>query len=114
MTEAQIAYGLMLADDLRRWRREKDRPDGMVEVRSRIEDFTDICQRIEERRMSGRKIIEGLEQALDYAKVQSAIHEWIRLDVPVSVKMTLMPKHVAKLADRICGSITTTNEREDT
>lgn len=53
------------------------------------------------------KLHDGLRGAVEYAKVQRAIHDWIRDDAPVSVKMSLMPEHVAKLVDRICGSRTT-------
>jgi hypothetical protein len=56
---------------------------------------------------AGKKIIEGLENAAQYAAVQRAVQDWIRDDAPLAAKMNLMPTHVAKLADRICGSRTT-------
>ncbi len=52
------------------------------------------------------KIVAGLGEAVDYACVQRAVFDWIRDDVPLSVKMTLQPEHWNKLVDRICGSRT--------
>lgn len=58
-------------------------------------------------RGEAHKIAAGLEAALDYAKVETAIHDWIREDAPLAVKMVASPELVAKLVDRICGSKTT-------
>lgn len=52
------------------------------------------------------KVVSGLLDALDYARVERVIHDWIREDAPVNVKMTLTPEHVAKLIDRITGAKT--------
>ena len=55
---------------------------------------------------AGKKIIEGLEGAAEYARVRRHILDWIREDVPLAGKMNLYPEHVSKLVDRICGSKT--------
>ncbi len=56
---------------------------------------------------AGKKITEGLEDAVEHAKVHRAVCDWIRDDAPLAAKMSLTPEHVAKLVDRICGSVTT-------
>lgn len=60
------------------------------------------------------KVEAGSEGVADYVRVKGAIHEWIRDDAPVSVKMGLRPEHIAKLVDRICGSKTRFVETEAT
>lgn len=55
---------------------------------------------------SGDKIIAGLKDAAEYARVQRAVFDWIRDDAPVAIKMMMLPEHCNKLIDRICGSIT--------
>lgn len=55
---------------------------------------------------AGKKLIEGVEQAVEYARVRRHILDWIRDDVPLAGKMNLYPEHVSKLVDRICGSKT--------
>lgn len=52
------------------------------------------------------KIVAGLEDAAEYGRVRQAVFDWIKEDVPLSVKMTLGPEHWTKLIDRICGSTT--------
>lgn len=52
------------------------------------------------------KIVDGMKNALDYAKAERAVHDWIREDAPLAAKMNLTPAHVAKLVDRLVGSTT--------
>lgn len=52
------------------------------------------------------KILSGLVDAAEYARVRRHILDWIREDVPLAGKMNLYPEHVSKLMDRICGSKT--------
>jgi hypothetical protein len=56
---------------------------------------------------AGKKAIEGLECAAEYARTRRAVLDWIRDDTPLAIKMTILPEHVDKLIDRICGSKTT-------
>jgi len=59
--------------------------------------------------MSGSKVLAGLRDAADYARVQRVVREWIASDdVPLAAKMVLHPKHVNALVDRLCGSKTRT------
>lgn len=44
-----------------------------------------------------------VEHAKYRAKIREAIHEWIREDVGVAIKMTITPDLVAKLIDRIAS-----------
>jgi hypothetical protein len=57
------------------------------------------------------KIVAGLENAAEYARVQRAVFDWIRDDAPVAIKMMMMPEHCSKLVDRIVGSRTTHAQR---
>lgn len=56
---------------------------------------------------AGKKIIEGLSDAVRHASTRRIVLDWIRDDVPLAGKMNLKPEHVDKLVDRLCGSITT-------
>ena len=35
------------------------------------------------------------------SQIRRAIHDWIREDAPLTVKMSVMPEHVAALAKRL-------------
>lgn len=55
---------------------------------------------------AGKKVLEGLQDAVEHARVERCVLDWIRDDAPMAAKMNLTPQHVAKLLDRICGSKT--------
>ena len=61
---------------------------------------------------AANKIVQGLEQALDHARVRSAVHAWIREDCPVVVQMSLTPEQVARLVDRVAGTTATLVQTE--
>lgn len=44
------------------------------------------------------KILSGLEDAAEYARVRRHILDWIREDVPLAGKMNLYPQHVSGIA----------------
>lgn len=58
-------------------------------------------------RKAKSKIVDGLEGALEHTRVTMAVHDWVDLDAPEAVRRNLTPAIVAKLVDRICGSVTT-------
>ena len=76
-----------------------------LDRRDRRED--ELRARIAE--LEGRKstTAEGLDGALAHTRVTLAVHDWIALDAPLPAKMNLTPAVVAKLVDRICGTVTT-------
>lgn len=58
-----------------------------------------------------QKILDGLGDALRHATVHEHIREWICDDLEIAAQMTITPKQVDALADRICGT-KTTNDKE--
>lgn len=61
---------------------------------------------------AGKKILEGLSEAVDLARVQNAIDAWLDQDIPYRIGMAIGKEDAAKLVDRICGSKTTFVEVE--
>ena len=51
-------------------------------------------------------ILEGAREAEHHARVTRVIHDWIRDDLGIAAKMTIMPDQVFSLVDRLTGSTT--------